>query len=66
MLDLGGQSVAFLKMDGVFKPIGVRVGQRSGGQVEIVSGLKASDVIAANAQFLVDSESFIRVPDTSR
>ncbi|WP_192823885.1 efflux RND transporter periplasmic adaptor subunit [Rufibacter sp. LB8] len=66
VLDLGGQSVAFLKMDGVFKPIGVRVGQRSGGQVEIVSGLKASDVIAANAQFLVDSESFIRVPDTSR
>ncbi|GAA4310230.1 efflux RND transporter periplasmic adaptor subunit [Nibribacter koreensis] len=66
VLDLGNQSVAFLKADGVFKPTAVQVGQRAGEQVEIVSGLKANDVIAANAQFLVDSESFIKVADTSR
>ncbi|WP_225987803.1 hypothetical protein [Rufibacter sp. LB8] len=50
----------------MFKPIGVRVGQRADGLLEIVSGLKVSDVIAANAQFLVDSESFIRIADTNR
>ncbi|RNI31805.1 efflux RND transporter periplasmic adaptor subunit [Rufibacter immobilis] len=66
VLDLGTQSVAFLKVNGVFKPTSVRVGQRADGQAEIVSGLKAEDVIAANAQFLVDSESFIRVADTNR
>ncbi|MFB9864893.1 efflux RND transporter periplasmic adaptor subunit [Rufibacter immobilis] len=66
VLDLGTQSVAFLQVNGVFKPASVQVGQRADGQVEIVSGLKAEDVIAANAQFLVDSESFIRVADTNR
>lgn len=66
VLNLGTQSVTFLKVDGIFKPIAVQVGQRAEGQVEIVSGLRANDVIAANAQFLIDSESFIRVADTNR
>ncbi|WP_210462819.1 efflux RND transporter periplasmic adaptor subunit [Rufibacter roseolus] len=66
VLDLGTQSVAFLKVDGVFKPVPVQVGQRADGRVEVVQGLTAQDVIAVNAQFLVDSESFIRVEDTNR
>ncbi|RNI24075.1 efflux RND transporter periplasmic adaptor subunit [Rufibacter latericius] len=66
VLDLGTQSVAFLKVNGVFKPTAVRVGQRADGQVEVTQGLTAQDVIAANAQFLVDSESFIRVADNNR
>ncbi|KAA3440277.1 efflux RND transporter periplasmic adaptor subunit [Rufibacter hautae] len=66
VLDLGTQSVAFLKVDGVFKPVSVQVGQRADGKVEVVQGLTAQDVIAANAQFLVDSESFIRVKETNR
>lgn len=66
VLDLGTQSVVFLKVNGVFKPIPVQVGQRTDGQVEIQQGLAREDVIAANAQFLIDSESFIRVADTNR
>lgn len=66
VLDIGTQSVAFLKINGVFKPISVRAGQRANGMVEVLSGLKAPDVIAANAQFLVDSESFIRVAENNR
>jgi len=34
--------------------------------VEVLSGLKAQDVIAANAQFLVDSESFIQVAENNK
>jgi hypothetical protein len=66
VLDIGTQSVAFRQVKGVFKPVSVQVGQRAGEQVEVLSGLQAQDVIAANAQFLVDSESFIRVEATNR
>ncbi|ALJ00926.1 efflux RND transporter periplasmic adaptor subunit [Rufibacter tibetensis] len=66
VLDLGTQSVAFLKVNGVFKPTAVRVGQRADDIIEVAQGLTAKDVIAANAQFLVDSESFIRVADNNR
>lgn len=61
VLDLGAQAVAFLKENGVFKPKQVVIGQRADGMAEIVSGLDAQDLVATNAQFLVDSESFIRV-----
>ncbi len=61
VLDVGTRAVAFQKINNVFKPVPIQVGQQANGQVEIVSGLTAKDAIAANAQFLVDSESFIRV-----
>ena len=66
ILDIGTQAVAFLKVNGVFKPISVQAGQRANGQVEVLSGLKAQDLIAVNAQFLIDSESFIRVAENNR
>ncbi|QNF31272.1 efflux RND transporter periplasmic adaptor subunit (plasmid) [Adhaeribacter swui] len=66
VLDLGTQSVAFLKVNGVFKPQSVQVGERANGMVEVLSGLSAKNVIAANAQFLVDSESFIRVAENNK
>ena len=66
VLDIGTQSVAFIKTNGVFKPVSVQVGQRANNEVEVLSGLKVQDALAANAQFLVDSESFIRVEQNSR
>jgi Cu(I)/Ag(I) efflux system membrane fusion protein len=66
VLDIGTQSVGFLKVNEVFKPISVQVGQRADDIVEVLSGLSAQDVIAANAQFLVDSESFIRVAENNK
>ncbi|MBA9079108.1 MULTISPECIES: efflux RND transporter periplasmic adaptor subunit [Rufibacter] len=66
VLDIGTQSVAFLNNNGGFKPISVRIGGSADGMVEILSGLSAQDTIAVNAQFLVDSESFIRVADNNR
>lgn len=61
VLDLGTQKVVFLKEGGVLKPKEVTTGMTSEGLIEIKGGLASTEEIAANAQFLVDSESFIRV-----
>jgi Cu(I)/Ag(I) efflux system membrane fusion protein len=61
VLDLGTRSVAFKKVDGVFEPVLVTPGMTEGKQTLVVSGLQRKDIIAANAQYLVDSESFIKV-----
>ena len=36
-------------------------GMRTNGFIEVKDGLTSSDEIALNAQYLVDSESFIKV-----
>jgi Cu(I)/Ag(I) efflux system membrane fusion protein len=46
--------------DGRFKPVRVRAGIETGGQVEILSGLKEGDSIVVSAQFLIDSESSLQ------
>ncbi len=61
ILDLGVQQIVFLKSDGTFTPFKVKTGLESDGWVEISSGLEESSEIAVNAQYLVDSESFIKV-----
>jgi Cu(I)/Ag(I) efflux system membrane fusion protein len=46
--------------NGRFKPMRVRPGIESGGQVEILEGLKTGDEVVVSAQFLIDSESSLR------
>ncbi len=60
-LDLGATEIAFTKRRGVFRPKAIVTAQQSGDWIEIVSGLEATDSVAYNAQFMVDSESFIKV-----
>lgn len=60
LLDLGTDKIIFIKDRGVLKPKKVSTGISSNGLVQITSGLASSDEIAANAQYLVDSESFIK------
>ena len=60
VLDLGSQKVVFLKERGVFKPKEVTTGVSTDGMIEIKGGLASSEEIAANAHYLVDSESFIK------
>lgn len=60
LLDLGVDKVVFIKDKKVLKPKKVVVGAHTGDVVEIRQGLSSSDEIAANAQYLVDSESFIK------
>jgi membrane fusion protein, copper/silver efflux system len=60
VLDLGVDNIVFIKHRNVLKPMKVVVGMRVGDSIEIKQGLSSSDEIAADAQYLVDSESFIK------
>lgn len=62
VLDLGSEQVAFIEeSNGVFRSTRVITGPRSGTQVAVLSGLSPQQAVARNAQFLVDSESFVNV-----
>ena len=60
VVDLGLDHVVFVKDRDVFKAKKVSTGIRTDGWIEIKSGLASSDELAGNAQYLVDSESFIK------
>ena len=59
VVDLGLNKVVFAQRNGIFKPLPVTTSIYSGTLVS-VKGISSTDVIAANAQYLVDSESFIK------
>lgn len=61
VLDLGVQQIVFVKNKGAFTPFKIKTGLESDGWIEIIEGLDESSEIAANAQYLVDSESFIKI-----
>jgi membrane fusion protein, copper/silver efflux system len=60
VLDLGTSRIVFIKDREVLKPKKITTGIRSGDWIEVTGGLASSDEIAFNAQYLVDSESFIK------
>jgi Cu(I)/Ag(I) efflux system membrane fusion protein len=60
VVDLGLDHVVFVKDREVFKAMKVNTGVRRNGWIEIKSGLASSDELAGNAQYLVDSEGFIK------
>jgi Cu(I)/Ag(I) efflux system membrane fusion protein len=60
VVDLGLDHVVFVKDRDVFKAMKVNTGTRTDGWIEIKGGLASSDELASNAQYLVDSESFIK------
>ncbi len=60
VVDLGTEKVVFVKERELLKPRKVTTGSDAGKLVEVRTGLASSDEIAANAQYLVDSESFIK------
>lgn len=61
ILDLGTRSVAFIKIGRAFKPVAVTTGLTEKGEIQVLDGLQQNDIVAINAQFMVDSESFIRL-----
>lgn len=60
VLDLGIDKIVFIKERNAFKPQKIVLGARAEDLMEIKQGLSSSDEIAANAHYLVDSESFIK------
>ena len=61
ILDMGIEKVAFVKERGVFKPKKVVTGTHTNELIEVKQGLASSDEVALNAQYMVDSESFIKL-----
>jgi membrane fusion protein, copper/silver efflux system len=61
VVSLGTDKVVFMKQNGGFKPHKVITGLSYKDKIQVLSGLTAKDTLAQNAQFLIDSESFIKV-----
>ncbi|MGN6295151.1 MAG: efflux RND transporter periplasmic adaptor subunit [Ginsengibacter sp.] len=61
VLSLGLNKIVFVKDGGVFKAQSVSTGITADNLIQITDGLNPKDSVAVNAQFLIDSEGFIRV-----
>lgn len=61
VLSLGIDKVVFEKSDGGFKAVKVNTGITHQKHIQVLNGLTANDSVAVNAQYLMDSESFIKV-----
>lgn len=66
LLDLGTRRVAFVRKNHALSPVPVTGGAEVLNWVQIRRGLAANDEVAANAQFLVDSESFIETKEENK
>jgi len=60
VLSLGLNSVVLLKQDNGFKVHPVKTGITTATEIQILNGINTADSVASNAQFLMDSESFIK------
>ena len=61
VVDLGQRQVVFIKSENRFITKNIKTGMITDSLVQILSGLNGNEEVADNAQFLVDSESFIKV-----
>jgi Cu(I)/Ag(I) efflux system membrane fusion protein len=61
VISLGLDKVVFRKEGDVFKAHKITTGMSYQNRIEIISGLSDTDEVAGNAQFLMDSESFIKI-----
>ena len=61
VLSLGKDQIVFLRTNGGFQAHKIETGLRYKDQIQIISGLNETDSVAANGQYLADSESFIKV-----
>jgi Cu(I)/Ag(I) efflux system membrane fusion protein len=61
VLSLGINDVAFVKTNSGFVARKIQTGIKQGNLIQVISGLSVKDTVASNAQYLTDSESFIKV-----
>ena len=61
VLDSGTRKVVFVALgEGRFEPREVQTGSSLGESIEILSGVKAGEIVVTRANFLVDSESRLK------
>jgi len=63
VISLGQMDIVWLKDGAAYRAHVVQTGIQHGERVQIVRGLTAQDSVAANAQYLSDSDSFIKTQD---
>ena len=61
VLSLGMDKAVFQKSDGGFKAHKINTGIMHKNHIQVLNGLNETDSVAANAQYLMDSESFIKI-----
>ncbi len=61
VVSLGMDKVIFKKTDGGFKAHKVSIGITNKNNIQILSGINETDSVAVNGQYLMDSESFIKI-----
>jgi Cu(I)/Ag(I) efflux system membrane fusion protein len=61
VVSLGLDKVVFLKTDAGFKAHKVNTGITHKNHLQVLSGINETDSVAINAQYLIDSESFIKI-----
>ncbi|MBV8251569.1 MAG: efflux RND transporter periplasmic adaptor subunit [Chitinophaga sp.] len=62
---LGNESIVFKKEKGVYVPVVVKTGAQADDQIQVNTNISDWE-IAANAAYLVDSESFIKTVSTDK
>ncbi|MBC7845284.1 MAG: efflux RND transporter periplasmic adaptor subunit [Flavobacterium sp.] len=60
MVSIGTQKIVFLKKENGFKASAIKTGLEMDDFVQIIDGISVKDTISQNAQYLIDSESFIK------
>lgn len=60
MVSIGTKKIVFLKKGNGFKTSALKTGVEMADFIQVISGITIEDTIADNAQYLIDSESFIK------
>jgi Cu(I)/Ag(I) efflux system membrane fusion protein len=60
LVTIGNKKIVFMKMDNGFKAKEIKTGMEINDFIQIIDGISVEDTIAKNAQYLIDSESFIK------
>ncbi|WP_158642968.1 efflux RND transporter periplasmic adaptor subunit [Mucilaginibacter ginsenosidivorax] len=61
VVDLGQTQVVWLKKGAAYRARQVSTGLMNGNYIQVAKGLMLTDSLASNAQYLTDSENFIKV-----
>lgn len=60
LVTIGNKKIVFMKMVDGFKAKEIKTGIEINDFIQIIDGISVEDTIAKNAQYLIDSESFIK------
>lgn len=60
VVNLGQKQIVFLKTENHFVTKSIQTGTVTDSLIQIISGINSDEQVAVNAQFMVDSESFIK------